>query len=64
MNAPKSPVLKSPVLTVPQLAEYLGCHPSTIYRLVKRRQIPFFKIGADYRFNLEAINKWSSGGSN
>jgi len=46
------------VLTVGELAEYLRIHRSTVYRLLKRRQLPSFKIGSDWRFNLEAIDEW------
>jgi excisionase family DNA binding protein len=47
-----------PVLTVNELAHYLKVHPSTIYRLLKNRQLPGFKIGSDWRFNLEEIDRW------
>jgi excisionase family DNA binding protein len=46
------------VMTVPELAKYLRVHPSTIYRLLKRGDIPAFKVGADWRVNRESINKW------
>ena len=44
------------VITVRELSDYLHCHPSTIYRLVRRHQIPAFHIGSDWRFNIEAID--------
>jgi excisionase family DNA binding protein len=46
------------VMTVPTLAEFLHCDPSTIYRLLKKKQIPAFKIGSDYRFFRPAIDEW------
>ena len=46
------------VLTVSELSEYLRVHRSTIYRLLKKGQLPGFKIGSDWRFNVEAINQW------
>jgi excisionase family DNA binding protein len=49
------------VLTVNELAEYLRVHRSTIYRLLKKGQLPGFKIGSDWRFNIEAIDKWRLG---
>ena len=33
------------VLTLEETAEFLKVHPSTIYRLLKNRTIPAFKIG-------------------
>jgi len=46
------------VLTVNELAEYLRVHRSTIYRLLKKGQLPGFKIGSDWRFNVEVIDAW------
>ena len=46
------------VLTVSELSEYLRVHRSTIYRLLKKGQLPGFKIGSDWRFNVEAIDEW------
>jgi excisionase family DNA binding protein len=46
------------VLTVKDLAQYLKVHPSTIYRLLKDGQLPAFKVGSDWRFNIEAIQHW------
>ena len=46
------------VLTVAELAEYLRVHPATIYKLLKARKLPAFKIGSDWRFNREHIDEW------
>jgi excisionase family DNA binding protein len=46
------------VLTVGELAEYLRVHRSTLYRLLKKQQLPGLKIGSDWRFNVEAIEQW------
>jgi excisionase family DNA binding protein len=46
------------VITIGELAEYLRVHRSTLYRLLKRQQLPAFKIGSDWRFNVEAIDEW------
>jgi len=48
----------TPILTVGNVAEYLHVHPSTIYRLLKKGQLPAFKVGSDWRFNREAIDRW------
>jgi excisionase family DNA binding protein len=49
---------QSKVMTVEEVSEYLHVHPSTIYRLIKRNKIPAFRIGSDWRFNVETIDKW------
>ncbi len=46
------------VITVPEVAQYLRVHPSTVYRHLKRGDIPAFKLGRDWRFNLESIDEW------
>ena len=46
------------VLTLEETAEFLKVHPSTIYRLLKSRTIPAFKIGSDWRFTQESIQRW------
>jgi excisionase family DNA binding protein len=46
------------VMKLSELAEYLRVHPTTIYRLIKRDELPAFKMGSDWRFNLEDINQW------
>jgi excisionase family DNA binding protein len=50
--------MRAPVLTVNELCDYLKVHPSTIYRLLKAGQLPAFKIGSDWRFNVEEIERW------
>jgi excisionase family DNA binding protein len=50
------------IMTVPELAGYLQIHPTTLYKLVRRRQIPAFKIGSDYRFERDAIVRWMADG--
>jgi excisionase family DNA binding protein len=46
------------VLTLEEVAGYLRVHPSTIYRLLKKKKLPAFKVGSDWRFNLESIDRW------
>ena len=46
------------VMTVREVSAYLQVHPSTIYRLLKRHQIPAFHMGSDWRFNIEEIDRW------
>jgi excisionase family DNA binding protein len=53
--------LTNQVLTVRQLAEYLHCHTSTIYRLLRESGLPGFKLGKSYRFVLADIEDWVHG---
>jgi len=57
----KNPVKAAPeneIMTVPTLAEFLHCHQSTIYRLLKNKKIPAFIIGSDWRFIKASIIAW------
>jgi excisionase family DNA binding protein len=46
------------VMTVKDLSEYLHCNQSTIYRLLKRGELPAFKVGSDWRFMTAEIRSW------
>ncbi|MFZ1118638.1 MAG: helix-turn-helix domain-containing protein [Candidatus Binataceae bacterium] len=48
------------VMTVQDVSTYLRVHPSTVYRLLKRNELPAFRVGSDWRFNVEAIDRWRS----
>ena len=52
--------VRSKVLTVQEVSAYLRVHPSTIYRMLKKNQLPAFRVGSDWRFTVEAIDKWRS----
>jgi excisionase family DNA binding protein len=62
MMKPRHAAAHSRIMTVAETAQYLQVHPSTLYKLVRRHQIPAFKIGADYRFDRDAIEKWMTAG--
>lgn len=49
------------LLTVRELAQYMGSTPKTIYTKKSRGKIPckcIVKIGDSIRFDLSEINKW------
>ena len=48
----------SQVMTVPELAEFLRVHPATIYRLLRKGQLPGFRVGSEWRFDRAAIEQW------
>jgi excisionase family DNA binding protein len=49
------------VMKLAEVAEYLRVHPTTIHRLLRRSAIPAFKMGGDWRFNVEEIDRWRLG---
>jgi excisionase family DNA binding protein len=48
------------VLTIGEVAELLRVHPMTVYRLLKRGDIPGFKIGGNWRVSVNALDRWMS----
>lgn len=50
--------METPVMKLDEVADLLRCHRSTIYRLIKRGEIPCWQLGSDWRFNREAIEDW------
>jgi excisionase family DNA binding protein len=57
----KNVVSDDTLMTVNELAAYLRCHIVSIYRLLKRKKIPAFKVGSDWRFSRREIDAWMSG---
>ena len=54
----RPPATSSRMATVAEVARYLHVQPMTIYRLIRRGQLPAFKIGTEYRFDMEQLKKW------
>jgi excisionase family DNA binding protein len=50
--------MKSKILTVDELSEYLRVHRTTIYRMLKEGQLPGFRVGTDWRFDVDVIERW------
>ena len=44
--------------TAQELAVYLRVNRSTVYRLLKKKQLPGFRIGSEWRFQMEEVNRW------
>ena len=46
------------LITIEEAAQYLRFHPSTVYRLARRREIPAIKVGKQWRLDREALEDW------
>jgi len=46
------------LLTPQELAEYLKLNPATVTRKAKRGEIPAIKIGKQFRFDRDQIDRW------
>jgi excisionase family DNA binding protein len=63
----RQPMMTKPiskVLTLSEVSEYLNVSPVTIYRLLRRRQIPAFRLAGNWRFNIEDLALWMESQSN
>ena len=45
-------------LTPAEAGALIGCSAYTIKDLARRKQIPFYKIGSNYRFTRSGLMKW------
>lgn len=48
----------SGALKVGEVARMLRCHPSTVYRMLRRRELRAFKLGSDWRFLRADLENW------
>ncbi len=44
-------------MTSSEVAHYLRVNQGTLYKLIRRGRIPAFKVGSDYRFDRNAIER-------
>jgi excisionase family DNA binding protein len=49
------------ILTAKQAGAYLKVSTVTIYRLAKNGQIPYRRVGGQYRFTTTALDAWLMG---
>jgi excisionase family DNA binding protein len=47
------------IMTAVEVAQHLKIHPAKVYKLAREGHIPAFKVGADFRFFKDAIEKLS-----
>ncbi len=55
---PRHDATPDPIMTVTEVAQYLRIHQGTLYKLIRRGEIPVFKGGSDYRFDGDLIENW------
>ena len=46
------------IMTPKEAAKYLGFHLVTIYRLLKKGEVPATKIGGQWRFKKDVLDTW------
>lgn len=46
------------IMTLREVAQYLGLHYLTIYRLIQERKIPAARLGGRWRFKKDILDRW------
>ena len=49
---------KSELMTAEETCRYLKITPRTLYRYLRSRQIPAFKLGKEWRFVRSDLERW------
>ena len=48
----------SQIMTLKDVAKYLGLHVMTVYKLTRQGHIPSAKIGGQWRFKQDVLDAW------
>jgi excisionase family DNA binding protein len=54
----EKPLNADRILTITQVAEYLNIRKLTVYKLAREGGLPAFKVGGQWRFKKELLDKW------
>ncbi len=46
------------IMTLRQVAHYLGLHIMTVYKLTREGRMPAAKIGGQWRFKRDVLDQW------
>lgn len=49
---------RTQIMTLKEISKYLGVHEMTVYRLLKTKKLPGFKIGGQWRTKKEVLDQW------
>ena len=53
---------RTQIMTLREVAKYLGVHEVTIYRLIKETDIPAIKLRGQWRFKKDVLDGWLMAG--
>ena len=49
---------KEQIMTLREVAQYLGLHVMTVYKLTREGRVPAAKIGGQWRFKRDVLDEW------
>ena len=50
--------IKSHLVDIHEVAQYLGISPETLYKMVSQRRIPYVKVGRLVKFDVRLLDEW------
>lgn len=54
-------MMSETMMTVNEVAAYLSCAPTTVYRKARAKAIPAVRVGREWRFPKAEIDEWRNG---
>ena len=55
------PHVNEQIMTLREVAKYLGLHAMTVYKLTREGRVPAAKIGGQWRFKRDVLDEWLEG---
>lgn len=49
---------RTQIMTLAEIAKYLGVHQMTVYRMLKAGRLPGFKLGRQWRTKKDVLDTW------
>ncbi|HJA05767.1 MAG TPA: helix-turn-helix domain-containing protein [Candidatus Mediterraneibacter pullicola] len=49
-------------VSLEEIAEHMGLSKDTIRNYIKKQQIPYYRIGKQYKFKISEIDAWIESG--
>ena len=49
---------RAQIMTLREVAQYLGLHVMTVYKLTREGRVPAAKIGGQWRFKRDVLDDW------
>ena len=58
MKKPSAKSDAAQIMTLREVAQYLGLHIMTVYKLTREGRVPAAKIGGQWRFKRDVLDGW------
>jgi len=52
---------RTQIMTLAEMAKYLGVHKMTVYRMLQSGRLPGFKLGRQWRTKKDVLDAWLLG---